>query len=554
MRVHELRLAARFYILALAGAAGGAIIACLALSPRPSGRDVLVATLVAASAVIAWLRPINFGFKTKLLPDTAVSFAAILLCPVPLAALATSIGTFSGQLINRDTRDVPQAIFNSAQIALQTMAGALFLKWTGWDVASSSIGPGALPQFAIAGVLIYVVNTGLVTGIVSLQTGQRIRQVWLEATLYADRTGVISHISLIGLGLLAAVLTVNDPWALFLLAPLIFALVGMLEHHVTLRLRAEDALRGTEASLAEAQRLARLGSWDWDLTTDAQFWSDETYRVLGFAPRSFPATRSVFLTCIHPEDRTRVEQRLTTALARHAPFQLESRIRLPDGASRTVSIQGEVLLDNGGRPSRVVGMIHDVTERKALEDQLIHRAFHDPLTNLPNRALLIEHLEDAIARRDAAGLAVLFLDLDGMKSVNDTLGHAAGDQMLMTVADRLRECVRAHDTVARFGGDEFVILLQNVQDPAMAQDVADRIGTRLREPIPVGADTVNVSASIGLVFGHGSQISASQFLREADNALYRAKGAGKDRTVAIVLTGASVVDLPVRLALPDRVA
>ena len=198
--------------------------------------------------------------------------------------------------------------------------------------------------------------------------------------------------------------------------------------------------------------------------------------------------------------------------------------------------------DEAGRITHHIGIINDITERKALEDELAHRAFHDPLTELPNRALLSDRLRQALARArrrrkgEAGTLAVLFLDLDNFKYVNDSLGHEAGDELLVEVAGRLRSALRPEDTLARMGGDEFVILLEGVEDEGAAGLVAERIAEALREPVvlggPEGGQEVFATASIGVVtLGRGGEKTAPEdLLRDADTAMYRAKANGKARS------------------------
>ena len=187
--------------------------------------------------------------------------------------------------------------------------------------------------------------------------------------------------------------------------------------------------------------------------------------------------------------------------------------------------------DDAGSVREVTLIIEDVTQRKALEDRLSHQAFHDPLTGLPNRALLLDRMEHALKRgerRDGAGkVAVLFTDLDNFKYVNDSLGHKAGDNLLVEVAKRISSCLRPEDTVARLGGDEFVVLLEEITNVAEATAVAERISRELEAPFALDDQEVFVTTSTGIVLGGPGE--AEDLLRDADVAMYRSKEAGKDR-------------------------
>ena len=178
----------------------------------------------------------------------------------------------------------------------------------------------------------------------------------------------------------------------------------------------------------------------------------------------------------------------------------------------------------------VLVIVRNNTERKALERQLAHQAFHDPLTGLPNRALFTDRLEHALTRAPRRGVlvAVLFLDLDRFKAVNDSLGHDVGDQLLVGIAGLLRACVRGGDTVARLGGDEFTVLLEDLAAPGDASHVAERIMAAMQKPFALGGQELSVSASLGVALstGHGTP---DELLRDADAALYRSKNRGKAR-------------------------
>jgi diguanylate cyclase (GGDEF)-like protein len=185
-----------------------------------------------------------------------------------------------------------------------------------------------------------------------------------------------------------------------------------------------------------------------------------------------------------------------------------------------------------GKAVRMIGSMMDITKRKKGEEELRHGAHHDPLTGLANRTLLLQELERTLARgrrREGSSVGLLFLDLDGFKAVNDTLGHIAGDQLLTEVARVLRECVRPSDVVARLGGDEFTVILTDLHSKEDADAVAARILGRLQEPVQVRAGSIHTGASIGIALTAGRSVIATDLLHEADAAMYKAKAGGKNR-------------------------
>ena len=324
------------------------------------------------------------------------------------------------------------------------------------------------------------------------------------------------------LWVLLTVSLVRDPAG----APLHF--IAQLQD-ITERKRAEEALKRSQTQLAEAQHLAKVGNWEWEIATDTASGSDELYRLCGLEPIGAPLTFETLLNCVHPDDRARVRDTLEQALRNGKAFSYDCRIVHADGAVLTLCVRGEVILD-GGVPVRMVGAAQDVTERARLEAQLVHQAFHDALTGLANRALFRDRLEHALARTDhnRDAVAVLFLDLDDFKTVNDSLGHAEGDRLLVVVAERLLNATRGCDTVARLGGDEFAILLENVRDDADAVRVAERVTAAMQLPFGLRDKEVFVSASIGIVRARGEE-SDDELLRNADVAMYAAKNRGKGR-------------------------
>jgi diguanylate cyclase (GGDEF)-like protein/PAS domain S-box-containing protein len=253
--------------------------------------------------------------------------------------------------------------------------------------------------------------------------------------------------------------------------------------------------------------------------------------VLGYARRELVGLN--LLALAHPDDSDAARRLLEAATA--APgdgFTVELRMRHANGSWRYVEARARSLLDEP-EVAGIVAIFRDVTGRRALEDEVAHRSFHDPLTGLANRALFKNRVEHALARRGNPLPAVLFVDLDGFKAINDSVGHAAGDDLLVIVAERLLECVRPDDTVARLGGDEFAVLLDDVADPRDVSNVARRIIRSMQEPFAVADKEVYVTASVGVAVHETEGID--HLLRDADVALYMAKSQGKGRYVVFDL-------------------
>ncbi len=212
-------------------------------------------------------------------------------------------------------------------------------------------------------------------------------------------------------------------------------------------------------------------------------------------------------------------------------YSMEKRYLRRDGSVVWVNVALSLVREPSGEPKYFIAVVEDISERKILEQQLEHQAFHDPLTGLPNRALLLDRLGHALARTDRRGeyVAVLFLDLDGFKHINDSLGHEAGDRLLVDVAERLSRCVRTEDTIARFGGDEFVVLLEDLAGKEEAIRCAERLARQLRAPFMLSGEEVYVTISVGVVTSATPQDWAEDLLRDADAAMYEAKKKGKAR-------------------------
>jgi diguanylate cyclase (GGDEF)-like protein/PAS domain S-box-containing protein len=438
----------------------------------------------------------------------------------------------------------------------------------------------------------------------------------------------------------------------FVTKPINWAVLGHRVRYILRASQAFDELRRNQDSLAKAQRIARLGNWDWDVDNDRFSWSGEVYDGMGMAHDALDATYEAFMRWTHPDDRTLVRTAFDAARDGGTPLDIEHRIVLRDGQTRYVHQRGEVSVAEGGAAVRVTGTTQDVSERVQADEKLrlaanalensaesvmisdangrivsvnkafttmtgyaaeevvgrspeflrsdhhdaafyeqlwntVHRtghwqgeiwgkrsngevypqgisisavkdasgrsthyvsvssdisrykqyearlaflAHHDALTDLPNRFSFQTHLREALsrARRDGSVLALMFIDLDRFKIINDSLGHVVGDLALKAVAERLVGCVRPTDLVARLGGDEFVVVLDGVKSPQEAAKIADKLIAVLAKPFSLGGHQLSMSASIGISCFPQDASEADALLKNADAAMYRAKQLGRN--------------------------
>ena len=295
--------------------------------------------------------------------------------------------------------------------------------------------------------------------------------------------------------------------------------------------RARVALAESEERYALALRGANDGIWDWDLRSGRFYCSPRGKELLGYAPEDAPDAIGEWIGRVHPDDRASLRAALDAHVAGEtANFESEHRLRGPDGAYRWMLARGLAVRDAGGRATRVAGSLSDITERKRTEARLEHDALHDALTGLPNRVLFADRLEQALRRaerrEEEACCAVLFLDLDRFKAVNDAFGHQTGDELLAAVARRLESAVRPGDTVARLGGDEFTVLLEEISGVHEATLVAERIQDTLTDPFQIAGVQLDVCASIGIALG-AADVPPKELIHAADTAMYRAKADGR---------------------------
>jgi diguanylate cyclase (GGDEF)-like protein/PAS domain S-box-containing protein len=299
------------------------------------------------------------------------------------------------------------------------------------------------------------------------------------------------------------------------------------------RRRAEEALRTSEERYALAARGANDGLWDWDLTADKVYLSPRWKSMLGWGDEEVGDDPREWLDRVHPEDMAALRARLESHLEGSTDhFESEYRIAHRDGGYCFMLSRGLAVRDGAGKPVRIAGSQTDITQRKAAEQQLLHDALHDPLTGLPNRASFMDRLTMVMgqtARRAEHHFAVLFLDLDSFKMVNDSLGHLVGDQLLIAFARRLEGWLRPGDTVARLGGDEFALLLDEVRGVQDATRAAERLQRGLEGPFHLSGHEVFSSASIGIALSTTGYHRPADMVRDADTAMYRAKALGRAR-------------------------
>jgi PAS domain S-box-containing protein len=327
---------------------------------------------------------------------------------------------------------------------------------------------------------------------------------------------------------------------------LLFDLYAIYQHMQLQRIRRQLAERDQLFQLISENAADMIALVDSD---GRRLYNSPAYqKVLGYSAEELKTTSSI--EQIHPDDRSRVLQAAEKACLSGQGERVEYRMRHKDGSWRTLESTACAIRNARGQTDRLVIVNRDITERKRAEEMLAHNAFHDGLTNLPNRALFMDRLQHALTfskRHPNYKFAVLLIDVDEFKVINDSLGHTAGDELLVQIGQRLKNSVRRVDTVsrprtndlpdrptrddtlARLGGDEFTILLDDIRDPIEAVRVAGRVQAELAIPFVVNQEEIVISASIGIAASNTPHTQAEDLVRDADIAMYRAKRAGKAR-------------------------
>ena len=295
----------------------------------------------------------------------------------------------------------------------------------------------------------------------------------------------------------------------------------------------QDKLRITSERLKLAIEGVGEGIWDWNLAADTYSFSDSLKRMFGWTDKDQATEKINWRRLIHPDDFRRVNAALFSCIKGEKPlYECEFRLKESEDKWKWVFGRGVVVeWDRSGVPIAMTGTIFDITARKESEEQIWRYANIDPLTGLPNRRLFRDQFDTEIrkAHRSGTELAVLFLDMDGFKQVNDLFGHEAGDQLLIMAASRLKGCVRESDIVARLGGDEFTVILGDLNCKGHLEFLCEKILSVLAQPFNIGANSARVTASIGIALYPADGLEANELGRKADHAMYAAKAAGKNQ-------------------------
>lgn len=305
-------------------------------------------------------------------------------------------------------------------------------------------------------------------------------------------------------------------------------LVGVVQD-ITEQREGEAKSRWNSKMLAQIASMGKIGGYEWMIDSEDVQWTEQLYRIVGLPPGT-PLTKTEVKAMYESTSRERLEDAIQQVIATGMPVNdLELALFTPDGRRVWVRCAAELEYENE-IPHRIVGLVQDITEEHEAGERIEQLAHYDSLTGLPNRFLFRQRAQDAVndARRSKAMLALLFIDLDRFKNVNDSMGHAIGDQLLFEVGGRLRACVRSHDVIGRLSGDEFLILLRDIRRPDDAAVVARKILTSLQESITLAGVDLHIGASIGIALWNETSTDLEDLMRAADTAMYAAKDLGRN--------------------------
>lgn len=523
---------------------GAGAIACLfALYWAPHSQLGLQFVLLALVTLIIGSRNVVsfFRFDSSVSVSDIFIFLAVLLFDGEAAILLAALEGFCSSL--RITKKPLTMLFNSASMACSTsvMVWALrFCFGSILQVSRSGFSPGLIKMTCAMALMQYAFNSGIVAVAGALRVNQPIWSTWKKHYVWTS----ITYFA----GASAAALTIQ-----LISAVGFYAFIAMMPIVVVVYLTYITYVKNVESSAVQAEQAKRhLGEMQ---ESEERFRSAFDHApigmalvapeggwlqvnqclcdIVGYSEDELRAT--TFQSITHPDDVGIFLGHLKEVLeGRILTHQMEKRYRHKLGHDVWVLVGVSLIRDSESKCLHLIFQIQDITDRKRAEQQLVHDAFHDALTGLPNRAWFMEQLEislDQFRCQKKRMFAVLFLDLDRFKLINDSIGHMVGDQLLIGIANRLRHCLRPSDKVARLGGDEFTILLDSILNAGEAVEIADRVQKHLSQPFNLGGYETFTTVSIGIAFSDPHYEAPEDFLRNADTAMYQAKSLGKARYV-----------------------
>lgn len=508
----------------------------------------IFAMLMAAALVAAKVKlrlPLASGNATLSVSYTVDFASLILLGSGPAMIIAAFCACAQSTIFASRPNPRIRIVFNMASVVLSVYVAARTFALFGGTGESRAL--YLAKPFVAAVLTYYLTSTGLVATVVALTSGQSAWSTWRSSFLWtAPSYFVGAAAATAGAASVAAghgwllPIAVSPVYLTFRSYRIYLGRIAAERAHKEevqrLHVEAVDALQAARES-EERYALAAAGSndglWDWNVIS-GQFYVSARWKLMV----GLPAERPVDLvedwwSLVHkddlPELRAALEQHFESGKDH---FTHEYRVaHSTDMTWRSLLCRGVVVRDHAGRPVRMSGSQTDVTDWRRIQMHLARAASHDALTGLPNRRLFVELLDKILAKpqRPGHGFAVLFIDLDRFKYINDSLGHLVGDRFLVAVAERFQAQLRPGDVLARLGGDEFVVLVGAMTDPAIAVVVAERLQGALRDPLAIEGRDIYASASIGIAHASEKYSTAEDLLRAADTAMYRAKEDGRGR-------------------------
>jgi diguanylate cyclase (GGDEF)-like protein/PAS domain S-box-containing protein len=553
-------VAARLYLggVIAVGLSMAAVAAFRAQVERPA----LFLALVALSSIASTIKirlPLMRSASTMSV-SYVVDFTSLLLLGAHQTVFVAAASVLTQSTLNvRRENPVYRTLFNIAAIALTVEFSGWVYHLFGGVTGDVSWPDQAWPVLATA-TAYFVGNTATVAGAVAVTSGQTFGRVWNDNFFWCAPSYFVGA----GVATLAAIaLEGVNTWLLPIIIPPVYltfrsykVYLGRLEDQqrhaqqlAALNTRTQEALasvqesegrlrdaleqlKSSEERYALAAAGANDGLWDWDIARNQVYFSERWKSMLGLTDDAVSGSLLDWMTRVHGQDIDGLRNALSAHLSGNTPLlSHEYRMRMGDGSYRWMLCRGMAVRSGEGEPTRIAGSQTDITGRREAQANLEHAAHHDALTGLPNRPAFMRDLGRILARSRRAGdfrYAVLFVDVDRFKLVNDSLGHLVGDQLLQSVAHKLGSCLRAGDILARLGGDEFTILLDGINDTADVEFIADRIQALFREPVVLDdGREIFVTASIGVTMGSPQYEHPEELLRDSDTAMYRAKALGK---------------------------